>query len=42
MIQRTHTPNAPWTLVEANDKYYARVKVVETVVDAIRHHLKHH
>lgn len=42
MVQRTHTPYAPWTLVEANDKYYARVKVVETVVNAIRHHLKHH
>ncbi|MGL5081178.1 MAG: polyphosphate:AMP phosphotransferase [Microcoleaceae cyanobacterium] len=35
MIQYTHTPIAPWSLVAANDKYYARVKIVETVVDAI-------
>ncbi len=40
MIQRTNTPHAPWTLVAANDKHYARVKVVSTVVEAIRHHLK--
>ncbi|MGC9528857.1 MAG: polyphosphate:AMP phosphotransferase [Limnospira sp.] len=35
MVHRTHTPTAPWTLVSANDKYYARVQVVETVADAI-------
>lgn len=40
MIQRTHTPNAPWTLVAANHKYYARVKVIETVVEAIRRRIK--
>ncbi len=40
MIQRTHTPNAPWTLVSANHKYYARVKVIETVVEAIRRRIK--
>ena len=34
-IQRTTTPTAPWTIVAANDKYYARVKVIETVVEAI-------
>ena len=31
MVDRTSTNNAPWTLVEANDKYFARVKVLETV-----------
>jgi AMP-polyphosphate phosphotransferase len=36
MIQRTTTPTAPWTLVAANDKYYARVNVIETVVQAIQ------
>lgn len=35
MLMRTSTPHAPWTVVEANDKFYARVKVVETVVEAI-------
>jgi len=35
MIERTSTPFAPWTLVGANDKYDARVKVLETVVHAL-------
>lgn len=39
-IQRTSTPTAPWTIVAANDKYYARVKVIQTVTDAIRRSLK--
>ncbi|HWT26208.1 MAG TPA: UDP-galactose-lipid carrier transferase [Solirubrobacteraceae bacterium] len=32
MVERTDTEWAPWHLVEANSKRYARVKVVETVV----------
>jgi polyphosphate:AMP phosphotransferase len=35
MIERTSTARAPWTLVESNDKYHARVKVLETIVRAI-------
>ena len=35
MIERTSTSHAPWTLVEANDKYWTRVKVLKTVVGAI-------
>jgi polyphosphate kinase 2 (PPK2 family) len=31
MIERTSTRKAPWTLIEGNDKHFARVKVVETV-----------
>ena len=31
MIDRTSTEIAPWTLVEANDKAYARVKVLRTL-----------
>ena len=31
MVERTSTGRIPWTLVEANDKPYARVKVLETV-----------
>jgi AMP-polyphosphate phosphotransferase len=34
-FERTSTPEAPWTLVEANDKAFARVKVLETVVAAL-------
>jgi len=36
MFDRTSTSVAPWTLVEANDKSYARVKVLETVVARLR------
>ena len=32
MIVKTSTPGAPWTLVAANDKYHARLTVLETVV----------
>jgi polyphosphate kinase 2 (PPK2 family) len=35
MLARTDSPHAPWTIVEANDRYYARVKVLETIVHAI-------
>ena len=35
MIDRTSTRHAPWTLVEANDKHFARVKVLRTIVDAL-------
>ncbi len=31
MVERTSTGNAPWTVVEANDKNYARAKVLRTV-----------
>lgn len=35
MLVRTSTPYAPWVIVEGNDKLYARIKVLETVVDAL-------
>ncbi len=35
MVERTSTHFAPWTLVEANDKRFARVKVIQTVADAL-------
>jgi len=35
MVDRTSTRLAPWTLVEANDKQYARVKVLRTLNDAL-------
>jgi len=31
MVERTSTGDAPWTLVEANDKNYARVKILRTL-----------
>ena len=36
MVEQTSTTNAPWTLVEANDKYFARVKVLKTLADRIK------
>ncbi|AVY94170.1 MULTISPECIES: polyphosphate:AMP phosphotransferase [Microvirgula] len=39
MIDRTSTHHSPWTLVEANNKYYARIKVLETVCAAIEKRL---
>lgn len=35
MIDRTSTDIAPWTLVEANDKNFARIKVLRTVCERI-------
>ena len=35
MIDRTSTSLAPWTLVEANDKYHARVKILRALVKAV-------
>lgn len=35
MLVRTSTTYAPWIVVEGNCKYYARVKVLQTVVDAL-------
>jgi polyphosphate kinase 2 (PPK2 family) len=32
MVDRTSSQNAPWVLVEAEDKNWARIKVIETVV----------
>ncbi len=35
MVARTSTARAPWTLVEANDKYHARIKVLKTLVGSL-------
>jgi polyphosphate:AMP phosphotransferase len=35
MIDHTGTSEAPWVLVEANDKFYARVKVLKTLCEQI-------
>lgn len=36
MIEKTSTADAPWVLVEANNKEFARLKVIKTIV----HHLE--
>lgn len=35
MVDRTSTDVAPWTLVEAEDKNYARIKVLRTIVERL-------
>jgi polyphosphate kinase 2 (PPK2 family) len=35
MLVKTSTRTAPWCLVEGNDKYWARVKVLSTLVDIL-------
>jgi polyphosphate kinase 2 (PPK2 family) len=35
MVDRTSTEISPWTLVEANDKRWARVKVLRTLNEAL-------
>jgi polyphosphate kinase 2 (PPK2 family) len=35
MIQKTSTTYAPWTVVESNNKYYSRLKVIETFIGAV-------
>lgn len=36
MIARTSTEWAPWTLVEGNDKLFARIKVLSTICERLR------
>ncbi len=40
MVGRTSTTYAPWTLVEANDKYFARVKILRTLCERVEKALK--
>lgn len=39
MILRTSTTYAPWTIVEGNDKLWARIRVLKTVCEAIEKRL---
>jgi len=39
MIYRTSTPYAPWTIIESNSKRFARLKALDTVIEAIEHRL---
>ena len=40
MVARTSTRRAPWVLVEANDKLFARIKVIRTLADRLERMLK--
>ncbi len=40
MVDRTSTEISPWTLVEANDKYFARIKILKTLCQQIEAAIK--
>ena len=40
MVDRTSTASAPWTLVESNNKYYSRIKVLKTISHALENALE--
>ena len=35
MIEKTSTKFAPWHILESNDKHYARIKALKTVIEEI-------
>ena len=39
MLARTEAPHAPWTIVAATDRYFTRLKVMETIVQALEFRL---
>ena len=38
-VDRTSTRTAPWTLIEANDKNYARIKILKTICERLESEL---
>lgn len=40
MLQKTNTEFAPWTILESNDKYYARIKALKVIIEAIENKLE--
>jgi polyphosphate kinase 2 (PPK2 family) len=41
MLLKTSTVTAPWTIVEGNNKWYARVKVLKTLVEKLSEELQY-
>lgn len=40
MLRRTSTVYAPWNVIEANDKLYARLKTMQIIINAAEKKLK--
>ncbi|OGU01646.1 MAG: phosphate--AMP phosphotransferase [Gemmatimonadetes bacterium GWC2_71_10] len=36
MLERTSTAHAPWSIIEATDKYFRRLKIFKTLADAMQ------
>ena len=39
MVERTSSLAAPWTLIEGNDKNFARVKIIRSLCERYRNRL---
>ena len=35
MLQKTCTKNAPWYIIESNDKKYARIRTLKIIIKAL-------
>jgi len=42
MLQKTSTQNAPWFIIESNDKHYARIKALKIIVSALEYACENH
>jgi polyphosphate:AMP phosphotransferase len=42
MLQKTSTENAPWFIIESNDKKYARIKTLKIIVKALEKACEQH
>jgi hypothetical protein len=40
MLARTHTAEAPWTMVNANDKHAARLNVIRDLLSRLKYKRK--
>jgi len=39
MFQKTSTTNAPWIIVESNDKLYSRIKILKVISETMEKEL---
>ncbi len=35
MLKRTHTSNAPWTIIRSQDKHNARLNAMKVILDSV-------
>ena len=42
MLRKTSTQNAPWFIIESNDKHYARIKALKIIVKALEDACENH
>ena len=42
MLQKTSTENAPWYIIESNDKKYARIRTLRIIIKALEEACKQH